>query len=191
MEIFNSALIKAEELGNKRGMAATLMNIGIAYDDKGDYDTALDYYDMTLKIYKELGNTSGMAYVINNIGIVHVNKADYEKATEYLEKSLNIQKEIGLKGLEIYSTTYLYLTYKHFWKEYDVNEIHTLIKEANNIEFEANFRLYALLYEKIYLESAYTQLQEKTDILELDVAAKYLSYPIPKAIVEEWEKVKK
>jgi len=26
--------------------------------------------------------------------------------------------------------------------------------------------------------------------LEPDVAAKFLSYPIPKAIVEEWEKVK-
>ena len=28
------------------------------------------------------------------------------------------------------------------------------------------------------------------DNLEPDVAAKFLSYPIPKAIVEEWEKVK-
>ena len=34
------------------------------------------------------------------------------------------------------------------------------------------------------------QLQELADNLEPDVAAKFLSYPIPKAIVEEWEKVK-
>ena len=32
-------------------------------------------------------------------------------------------------------------------------------------------------------------LKEKTDILEPDVKAKFLSYPIPAAIVEEWEKV--
>mgnify|MGYP001223217325 CR=1 FL=1 len=36
----------------------------------------------------------------------------------------------------------------------------------------------------------YNQIQEKADNLEPDVAAKFLSYPIPKAIVEEWEKVK-
>ena len=35
----------------------------------------------------------------------------------------------------------------------------------------------------------YNQVQEKADKLEPDVAAKFLSYPIPKAIVEEWEKV--
>ena len=32
--------------------------------------------------------------------------------------------------------------------------------------------------------------QEKADNLEPDVAAKFLELPIPKAIVEEWEKVK-
>ena len=34
------------------------------------------------------------------------------------------------------------------------------------------------------------QIQEEIDDLEPDVKAKFLSYPIPKAIVEEWEKVK-
>ena len=40
-----------------------------------------------------------------------------------------------------------------------------------------------------YLETSYNQVQVMTDNLEPDVAAKFLSYPIPKAIVEEWEKV--
>ena len=35
----------------------------------------------------------------------------------------------------------------------------------------------------------YSAIFEKADNLEPDVAAKFLSYPIPKAIVEEWEKV--
>ena len=61
---------------------------------------------------------------------------------------------------------------------------------AENIEFEINLRLYELLEDKSYLETAYNQIQEKADNLEPDVAAKFLSYPIPKAIVEEWEKVK-
>jgi len=52
------------------------------------------------------------------------------------------------------------------------------------------YRLYKLLEDFSYLETAYIDIQEKADNLEPDVAAKFLSYPIPKAIVEEWEKVK-
>ena len=121
---------------------------------------------------------------------MHYDKGDYNKAEEHLEKSLTIQKEIGLKNFELETTTYLYLTYKKLGKAYKENEIHTLIKEAENIEFELNLRLYELLEDKSYLKTAHNQIQEKANNLEPDVAAKFLSYPIPKAIVEEWEKVK-
>ena len=43
-----------------------------------------------------------------------------------------------------------------------------------------------------YCESSSLSLgtQEKADNLEPDIKTKFLRYPIPKAIVEEWEKVK-
>ena len=47
---------------------------------------------------------------------------------------------------------------------------------------------FVLLEDKSYIETAYNEVQEKADNLESDIAAKFLSYPIPKAIVEEWEK---
>jgi hypothetical protein len=123
---------------------------------------------------------------------VHYDKGDYDKALDYLEKSLAIQKEIGLGegSLMLETTTYLYLTYKHLGKEYDEKEIHSLIKETENIEFDLNLCLYELLDDKSYLETACNQVQEKASAMEEDLAKKYLSYPIPKAIVEEWEKVK-
>ena len=125
-----------------------------------------------------------------NIGIVYYTKGEYEKALECLEKSLSMQKEIEHKGLEIKFITYLYLTCKHLNKEYDEKEIHTAVQTTENIEFELNLRLYELLENTSYLETAYNQVQEKAGNLEPDVAAKFLTYPIPSAIVEEWEKVK-
>ena len=56
---------------------------------------------------------------------------------------------------------------------------------------ELPFTLYQLLEDISYLKTAYNQVQEKVDNLEPDLANKFLSYPIPKAIVEEWEKFKK
>ena len=80
--------------------------------------------------------------------------------------------------------------FKYIGKAYDKNEIYTLIKETENIEFEFNLQLYELLDDKSYLETTYNQVQEKPDAMEEELKAKFLSYPFPKAIVEEWEKVK-
>ena len=75
-------------------------------------------------------------------------------------------------------------------KQYDEDEIHTLIKEKDYQDWEDNYRSFQLFEDTSYLKTAYNQIQELAENLEPDVAAKFLSYPIPKAIEEEWEKVK-
>ena len=179
-----------DELGDKRGMGTSFVNIGLVHATRGDYDKALDYYARSLAINEELGDKRAMGIILGNIGTVHVSRGDSGKALEHLEKSLVIQKEIGLgANYLIFVTPYLYLTYKQLGKDYDINEIHSLIKEANNIQFGLNLGLYQLLEESSYLENAYNQLQEKASAMEKELAEKFLSYPIPKAIAKEWEKL--
>ena len=179
-----------EELGDKTGMGTSWANIGLVHNTRGDYDKALDYYARSLTIQEELGDKRAMGIILSNIGIAHANRGDSGKALEHLEKSLTIQKEIGLgANYLIWVTLYLYLTYKQLAKDYDINEIHNLIKEASNIQFVLNLGLYQLLEESSYLENAYNQLQEKASSMEKELAEKFLSYPIPKAIAKEWEKL--
>ena len=85
---------------------------------------------------------------------------------------------------------HLFLSKKILGKEYNVEEIHTLIKEQEEIDDYINFALFKLLDEPSYLKTAHNQVQEKASEMDKDLAKKFLSYPIPKAIVEEWEKVK-
>ena len=179
-----------EELGDKPGMGTSWANIGLVHNTRGDYDKALDYYARSLTIQEELGDKRVMGIILSNIGIAHANRGDSGKALEHLEKSLTIQKEIGLgANYLIWVTLYLYLTYKQLAKDYDINQIHRLIKEASNIQFGLNLGLYQLLEESSYLENAYNQLQEKASSMEKELAEKFLSYPIPKAIAKEWEKL--
>jgi len=188
LDYISRSLAIDEELGDKAEMGASLNNIGIVHAAKGDLDTALDYFSRSLEIREELDDKTEIGGGLNNIGVVHSAKGDYDKAQGYLEKSLSIQKELGTKEIELETTTYLYLTYKLLDKEYDDNKIHRLIKNAENISFEINLRLYELLEDTSYLETAYNEVQENASAM--DDGAKFLSYPIPKAIVEEWEKVK-
>ena len=86
--------------------------------------------------------------------------------------------------------SHLFLTKKKLGKEYDEKEINIIINKQKEIHYQNLYALYYLLEDTSYLETAYNQIQEIADNLEPDLKAKFLSYPIPKAIVEEWEKVK-
>jgi tetratricopeptide (TPR) repeat protein len=165
-------------------------NIGNVYSNKGNYEKALDYYTRSLEISKEIGNKYGAVNSLLSVGIIHFNKGEYDKGIDYFKKSLTIQKEIGLGANNLLkTTTYLFLSCKHLDKEYDEKKVHILIKEKENIEYGLNFRLYQLLEDKSYLETALKLVQEKADKLDSKVRAQFLSCPVPKTIVEEWEKV--
>ena len=46
--------------------------------------------------------------------------------------------------------------------------------------------LYRLLDDKLYLEKAYDQIQEKGNAMEENVRKKFLNFPIPKSIIEKY-----
>ena len=148
----------------------------------------MEYYDRSLKINKKIGRMHSVALTLCNIGIVHANRDEYDKAVESLEKSLAIQKEIGMKTIELLTTIYLYLSYKHLGKDYDEQDIHSLIKDADYYD-EISFRLYQLLDDASYRKKAYTKVQEIASEMEEETGKTFLAYPINKAIVEEWEKL--
>ena len=192
LEYHTRTLEIEEELDDKHGIVYSLSNIGDLYYINGDYGKALYNHVRSLNICDKLDDEYGMysiGYSIGYMGVVYINKREYVKAIPQLEKAITIVNEMGITHKLLFFTTHLYLSYKNLGKEYDINDIHAFIKDAENIEFDLNYAIYQLLEDKSYLETAYNQVQEKADNLEPDIAAKFLSYPIPKAIVEEWEKV--
>ena len=103
-----------------------------------------------------------------------------------MEKALLIQNGFELEyELKLWTTTYLYLAYKNINKQFDLNEIHNLIKETEYIEFELNYAIYQLLEDSSYLETAYHQVKEEASAIDKELAAKFLSYPSPKAVLRD------
>ncbi len=101
-----------------------------------------------------------------------------------------ILKHLGkIKEIELDTTIPLYLCYKHLEKDYNYNEIDKLIKNTDNINYLLNFQLFKLIEDKSYLETAYNQIHEKADAMEDELKEKFLTYPIPKQIIEEYNMV--
>ena len=167
--------------------------IGGVYHFMGNNNKALECYNKSLIIAEKIFDYYSVAMITKDIGINYFSIGNYEKSLQYLNKAILIQKKIEKdefsNRIELESIIYLNYIYKHQGKKYKKNEILSNLKDAKNINFRINLQIFQLLEEELYLEKAYNEVQEKADNLEPDVAAKFLSYPIPKAIVEEWEKI--
>lgn len=88
------ALNLATEIEDKRGMAASYNNLGVAYRNQGALDKALEYYITSMKIYEALDNKEGIATTKNNIANIYSIKKDYGQAMRYLEESFAISTQL-------------------------------------------------------------------------------------------------
>ena len=190
MEYYTSSLSILEETDDKRGLSSSFDLIGRVYREQGDYDKALSYHILALEIREKLGRKVWLFVSYSNLGTIYQYKGEYKQSINYLEKSIDIQNDVEGNRL-LADTTTLFLSYKKVGKKYNKKDIKTIINQKKEYcDFELGYNLYKLLEDTSYLETAYNQIQEKAANLEPDIAAKFLSYPLPKAIVEEWEKIK-
>jgi class 3 adenylate cyclase/Tfp pilus assembly protein PilF len=95
LEYYQLSLAINQEIGDKKGSAPVISNIGSTYYNQGDYSKALEYYQRGLNIYQEIGEQKGISHVIGNIGSIYHNQGDYPKALEYYLRSLKVNQEIG------------------------------------------------------------------------------------------------
>ena len=191
LEFVNRADEIMKEIGySKKSKASRFNRLGFLYWRLGYYDKSLHYFQLCYDIYKDLGDEVGLLFSYNNLGIAYWKKGNYKKAEYLLNKSLLIQNKINYKSLKLFTITHLYLMKKHLNEKYDIKNIYSAIKETEYSQESIDFSLYQLLDDISYLEIAFNKIKKQANNLEPDVAAKFLSYPIPKAIVEEWDKVK-
>jgi tetratricopeptide (TPR) repeat protein len=89
------ALSLATEIDDRKGMAASYNNLGVAYRNQGALDKALEYYLISLRIYENLQNKEGIATSKNNIGTIYSLKKDQGQAMKYFEESHSMFVEMG------------------------------------------------------------------------------------------------
>jgi len=187
LDYYMSALAIYDELGAKRQVGIVSINIGGLYANIGDLINASVYFNRSLEISQEIGYKLGVGVVFLNLGAVDFYNGEFENAATLFEKSYNIIMEIGLGPNDlILPIVYIALSNKRLGKSYDREAIHGFMEKTDEIDYELNFRLYQLFEERSDLEKAYIQLQENANQMDDDIKKKYLNYPLPKQIIEEW-----
>jgi len=109
----------------KHGISKFLTNQGMMYQNLGDYQKALDYYQQALTIDRKIGDKGGEGADLMNIGVVYDNMGYYQKALDYYQQALTIDREIGYKRGEVDGLTNIGVVYGkmgYYQKALDYNQ---------------------------------------------------------------------
>ncbi|MFC2167957.1 CHAT domain-containing protein, partial [Acidobacteriota bacterium] len=94
-EYLSRALNSAKEVQDNRRTASALISLGFLYDKKADisenkedYDTALEFLNESLNLYRRDQNKDMELIVLNNIGHIHIALEKYSEALSYLNLGL-------------------------------------------------------------------------------------------------------
>jgi class 3 adenylate cyclase/tetratricopeptide (TPR) repeat protein len=95
------ALPLFEEVGNLKGQAAALNNLGIEAYYEGDWEKALDVYKQGRRLFERIGDVTNVAMTTNNIGEILSDQGRFDEAGELFEEARNAVDSAGHRALSL------------------------------------------------------------------------------------------
>ncbi|TET47788.1 tetratricopeptide repeat protein [candidate division TA06 bacterium] len=89
-----------EKIGNKKGMASGLMEMGTFYQQLYDIEKATEYHEQSLGLMEEMGMKAEKTAVFARIGSDCHLAGDDKMALRYLNDALEIVEELGIREPE-------------------------------------------------------------------------------------------
>ncbi|MEO6720216.1 MAG: tetratricopeptide repeat protein [Ferruginibacter sp.] len=91
---------RCHSAGDTKGEADTYLILGDAFQTKGIFDKALEYYEKSLRLEKNIKNHQKQeSLLLNRIGIIHLNQGNYPEALSKFYESLKAAETIDNKEL--------------------------------------------------------------------------------------------
>lgn len=94
------SLAISQPINNRKGEGATLHNLGVVYNELGQYSKALGFYEEALTIRRTIGDKLEEGTTLNNIGIVYSQLGKNSQALEYYQQALAVKREVSDKAGE-------------------------------------------------------------------------------------------
>jgi tetratricopeptide (TPR) repeat protein len=74
----------------RKSKSSSLGNIGTVYEELGEYDKAIIYFNACLELKRKINDTQGIGITLGSIGTTHYFKNDLSQARTYYQKALDI-----------------------------------------------------------------------------------------------------
>ena len=105
LDTLEKELKTAQAAEDAKAEVDALTRIGDLYDGLGKRQTALDYFNRTLPIYRQLGDRGGEVTMLNRIGSAQSDVGERQKALEAFNQALSLERALGGRGAEAETLT--------------------------------------------------------------------------------------
>ncbi|WP_422106580.1 tetratricopeptide repeat protein [Winogradskyella sp.] len=143
--LFKKALQQNTDHDPYKQLGLTYNNLGYAYDEKGDLELALRYYDEAYSISKSNKDIETQVLTLGNLARIHRKKKQFTRSREYLDMALKILEDAG--SAEGYAN--IYMKYYKFYE--DLGQYERAI---------ANLKLFHKWRDSVRLAKDATKLKE-------------------------------
>jgi tetratricopeptide (TPR) repeat protein len=111
-------------IGDSRGMAMSMNNIGVVYRGMGEAAAAIPFFEDALRMYRSLGDQEDVRQTLSNLAAARVDTGNYAAAEKNIDEALKIQ--VGRKPFAPAMTVKGILQAR----QGDVNGAEAMFKEA-------------------------------------------------------------
>jgi CHAT domain-containing protein/Tfp pilus assembly protein PilF len=116
IDLFQQALLIQRKIGDRKGEALSLNNLGGAWSSLSQYAKAIDFFEKALVIERDIGDWSSEATTLNNLGTAYTILSQYAKAIDLFQQALAIdQRHSPTRGVHVLTnlgTAYAFLGQK-------------------------------------------------------------------------------
>lgn len=77
----------SQKINSSKHLALSEEQFGLIHQAASEYEKALDYFRLSLDLFRKNADSSGVANALNNIGLMFYYLADYPTAKKYFEQS--------------------------------------------------------------------------------------------------------
>jgi predicted ATPase len=97
-EVYHECLDARRALGDLRGTALTVNNLGRIASFQGDYTQAIALYEESLALKRALNDLDGVASTLNNLGLAYFQLGEFASADVAFAESLVHARSLGNSG---------------------------------------------------------------------------------------------
>jgi tetratricopeptide (TPR) repeat protein len=96
LDSYRSALTMYQTLGNARQVGASLINVGFAYYQVGEFDNAEVYWNQAASTYAKANDFVGIVRAKQSLGLAEIARGNFRLAREAIDESLRHAEELQM-----------------------------------------------------------------------------------------------
>jgi tetratricopeptide (TPR) repeat protein len=106
-QLYRESIAIKREIGDRRGLAYSLNNLGYLGWLVGNYETVEADVKECLTIFRDIGDRKGVSFALTNLGNLAQGRQEYQRAQQLYEESLAVSRELDYKIGMAYALNHL------------------------------------------------------------------------------------